>query len=280
MATKLRAHRCLQWSALLLAGSGALLAIDVAAAVLLANKPSFAVIPSRSTHAGPMRVLVLGDSLAYGYGTTTRTTSFVGVIAKKMTAQRVGSVVLNESFPGISTAELQAQLRRTPAGRVDLVLIVAGANDIRKLTDPLALAMQERAILAAVHGRYPLAPVLVTNVPDVSSRYFGLHFSNKRTQVIAPLRVPLRLLIALDDTIVDAATSRSGATEIDLHTLSLTSDATNPRFISSDGLHPSDAGHARIARFLWPNCVPRWAWAVREIDQKSGITYHDECLPG
>ena len=66
------------------------------------------------------------------------------------------------------------------------------------------------------------------------------------------MRAPLVALIAVDDAIIRETAARFGATIVDLHALSIAKGADDPRFISADGLHPNDAGHARIADFVWP----------------------------
>ncbi len=132
------------------------------------------------------------------------------------------------------------------------MLVIAGANDIRKLTSPFAFARAQRELLERIHRKYPSAPVFMTNVPDVSNRYFSLHLGLRRTQVVAPLRLPLRYLIDTDDGIQNTLAHKFRATLVD-HALSQKRDADDPRFISGDGLHPNDAGHARIAAFMWPS---------------------------
>ena len=146
--------------------------------------------------------------------------------ARRLFHARAGSSIVNASYPGARTADLFAQLQRSPHRGIAAVLVVAGANDIRRLTTPLAFARQQRDLLERVHRQYPKAPVFMTNVPDVSGRYFSLRTMSRRTQAFAPLRIPLRWLIDIDDGVQQKLAREFGATLIDLH--------------------------ARIAAYMWP----------------------------
>ncbi|MBV8281318.1 MAG: SGNH/GDSL hydrolase family protein [Candidatus Eremiobacteraeota bacterium] len=236
----------------MLSSLAAIVTINVGAAPSVANQPSGGiVIPPTRQSRGPLNILVLGDSLASGYHASTRQKSFVGLLGSRLDVERPGSTVFNESQPGVAAAGMLAQLHRASSNPVDIVLVVVGANDIRKLTNPISFAIQERALLENVHAKYPAAPVLLATIPDVSARYFAIRPRNGAGG-IAPLRAPLVILIAVDDTIIRKTAARFGATIVDLHALSVAKGADDPRFISPDGLHPSDVGHARIADFVWP----------------------------
>ncbi len=209
-------------------------------------------IPAAPRPRGPVTILVLGDSLAYGYGASTKAKSFVSLLGRRLARARPGSIIINASYPGARTREVLGYLKRRPNTRVDAIIVVSGANDIRKLTPPLAFARDQSTLLVRLHREFPGTPILMSNVPDVSGRYFSLPVHTlHRVLFLAPFRLPLGYLIDIDAGIQEKIARRSGATMIDLHALSQKTHADNPRYISGDGLHPNDAGHARIAAFVW-----------------------------
>ena len=248
-----RLRRVWRLAAIVLLSVAAVVTMNVGAALSVASQPSGGVvIPPTRQSRGALTLLVLGDSLAFGYRASARQKSFVGLLVRKLDVERPGSLVVNESQPGVAAGGMLAQLHRASSNSVDIVLVVVGANDIRELTNPIAFAVQERALLENVHAKYPAAPVLLATIPDVSARYFAIRSRNGAGSV-APLRAPLVILTAVDDSIIRKTAARFGATIVDLHALSVARGADDQRFISVDGLHPNDAGHARIAEFVWPS---------------------------
>jgi|GEM_PF-908433 len=206
---------------------------------------------SPSDVRGPITLLVLGDSLGSGFRASPGA-SFVARLGADLRRARPGSRTYNLSTPGSKIGDLQRQLVKAPVEKADAVMLVAGGNDVRALTDPLKLALQERALLDRIHARFPDAVVFVANVPDVSRSMFGLPATRKRFKLWSGLRSPIRSIVALDDALVERMARNRNAAILDLLSLSRLPDADDPRFISSDGLHPNDAGHARIAAYAWP----------------------------
>jgi lysophospholipase L1-like esterase len=221
-----------RWAARLLAAAIVmLLALAVAgfASATVMDRPAYR-FPADVVPAGGLSVVVAGDSLARG-----------------MRARD-----LQHGFAGLVFGRIAAQIATLPAGRVDLVLLVAGGNDVMAATDPVSLARAERAAFDAIAARAPEAVVIYTNVPDVSSRRFTFRPLGRPTILPAAMRLPLSGLVTFDNALVDRIGARRGAVLVDLQSLSRTHDANDPRFISRDGLHPNDAGHARLAAFAWP----------------------------
>jgi lysophospholipase L1-like esterase len=207
--------------------------------------------PAAAKGSGPLTLLVLGDSLGSGYQ-ASRDGSFVARLSAALSKARPGSQTYNLSAHGAKIGDLQKQLNKTSGVKVDAVLLVAGGNDVRALTDPIRLALDERILLDRIHARFPDAVVIVTNVPDVSRSMFSLPVTRKRIQLWTAFRSPIRSLVAFDDSLVERLARNRDAVIVDLLSLSRLPDADDPTFISRDGLHPNDAGHARIAAYAWP----------------------------
>jgi lysophospholipase L1-like esterase len=241
------------------AGFAALLALVLLAGLGLAgyaeatalDRPSYA-FPSRVASHGPIVVAVLGDSLARGMRASTPASGFVGLLFSRISAERPGSRLVNVSVPGAQTRQMPAQVATLQEPHVDLVLLVAGGNDVMAATDPVSLARDERSAFDAIARRYPGAVVVFTNVPDVSRRRFTFRSLGRNVFLPAPMRLSLAGIVSYDNALVERIGSRRKAALIDLQALSRTREGYDPRFISRDGLHPNDAGHLKLADFAWP----------------------------
>jgi lysophospholipase L1-like esterase len=237
--------------AIILALTLAMLVPLAAIAVTTFDRTAYRFYATTNT-SGPLTLLVLGDSLASGYRASP-SGSFVARLEANLSQARPGSRTYNMSDPGAHIADLQRQLENAHVAKADAVLLVAGGNDVRALTDPLRLALEERALLDRIHSRFPDAVVIVSTVPDVSRSMFALPLERrKRVRLWSVLQGPIRSMVAFDDSLVERLARNRNAAILDLLSLSRLPDADDPTFISSDGLHPNDAGHARIATYAWP----------------------------
>lgn len=80
--------------------------------------------------AGTFRILVLGDSVAYGY-TVARESAFPQALQRRLRAQRPDIEVVNAGVPGYSTYnELQWYRQRGRPLQPDLVLVALCLNDV------------------------------------------------------------------------------------------------------------------------------------------------------
>lgn len=82
-------------------------------------------VPFERNGTNKQTVLVLGDSLAYGTGTTSSEKSVAGLVAKHYPM----ATVINKSVNGKRTNEL-AQEVKSLEGKYDLILIIIGGNDV------------------------------------------------------------------------------------------------------------------------------------------------------
>jgi lysophospholipase L1-like esterase len=229
-----------------LVGLAVLAAADAAAA--LAYAAFVPVEPARSPPAetGAVRLAVYGDSLAYGQG-ASHGHGWIDDFARRIRARRPGSDVDDFAIRGARVRDVNAQVTGARVAKPTAVLIVAGTNDVIVGIDPLTLARDYSAMLAALRARYPGARLLVTNVPDVARRRPG-----GTMQHLNPLmRGEFWLLTQVYDGIIAGLAARYGAVVIDLNALTRRPDAFDARYVS-DGFHPNDRGYAAYATFAWP----------------------------
>jgi len=102
--------------------------------------------PYTAQPAQPLRrILVVGDSTAVGTGASTPAESLPGLIGQDHPRWRIDNLAAN----GARFADVVAQLHRAPAG-YDLVLVLAGGNDVIRFTTEATLRPQlEQALTLA-----------------------------------------------------------------------------------------------------------------------------------
>jgi lysophospholipase L1-like esterase len=83
----------------------------------------------------------------------------------------------------------------------------------------------------------------VTDLPDVSLRPSNPSWS----------RAAFGTFIALDNAAFVRAARAHGAHVLPFSAISRESEANRAPYVSSDGLHPSAAGYAKLADALWPS---------------------------
>jgi lysophospholipase L1-like esterase len=189
----------------------------------------------------PLRIVVLGDSLALGTGATDPTNSLTFRIYRALAADRPGSEITNVAIGGTRASDVRRlEVDSLDPQATDLVLVIAGGNDVVRRTPAAAFARDYRGLLAAIRARVPRATLVAFGVPDVA-----------RSPLFADSRAKTEALSRTDDAAVRRAAAESGAAFVDLFGYTLR-EPESPEFFSSDDFHPSDAGYARLATFALP----------------------------
>lgn len=207
------------------------------------HSPTAEGVDTGVTAPGALRLVLLGDSLAYGTGART----VEDAIGPRLTQLLEGlgfDVDLHVvAVPGATTGELAAQVRRAVSLQPDVALIVIGANDLTRLIPP---AQSAGALASAVTAlRAEGADVVVAPAPDLSDlsyvppavRAFVQHTCLRLQQQQA------------------AATQSSGGTLAPISAELALAFAAEPALFSADRFHPSSSGYARIAQALSPFIV-------------------------
>lgn len=181
----------------------------------------------------PVRLLVLGDSAARGYGLTDPASAFPQQLARRL-AGAVGRRVAVTSLAtdGHRTAEVLAeQVPLARAVRPDVVVVSVGVNDAIRRTPRGDLATATDDLLSGVAAAADGAVVAFVPCPDLSAAPgFGW---------------PLAGVVGWACRRVARVQQRVAAG----HALAIVPlprpDAT---MFGADGLHPGAAGHAAMAR--------------------------------
>ena len=191
----------------------------------------------------PLRLVVLGDSIAYGTGARHRDDTL---------GPRLSAVLADDGFdvdlhvlavPGAVSAHLGAQVRRAEPLRADLAVVVIGANDLARFV-PVELAAAD--LVAAVTAlRSGDTDVVVVPAPDMSSVPF----------VPPAFRAAVRAACALLQQRQARDAEAAGATVADVAGEIGDAFALDPALFSADRFHPSSAGYRRIAAALAPTVL-------------------------
>jgi lysophospholipase L1-like esterase len=191
----------------------------------------------------PLRLAVLGDSLAYGTGADrlddTLAARLSGMLGQE--GHTVEPHVL--AVPGATSLDLAAQVHRATRLGADLALVVIGANDLaRQLPRARSVTALHEAIAALRTGG---TIVVVAPAPDLST-----------VPAVPPaLRPGLRTVCREFQRQQRTAAEAAGAVVAPIAAELASAFANDQSLFSADRFHPSSAGYARIAAALAPYVV-------------------------
>lgn len=191
----------------------------------------------------PLRLLVLGDSIAYGTGARSLDDTLGRRLAAALTAEGFAVDLHVLAVPGAVSADLAAQVRRAEPLDADLAVIVIGANDLARFLPPEQAASALAAAVGALRGRG--TDVVVVPAPDMSSVPF----------VPPAFRPVVQAACALLQRRQTSVAEAAGATVADIAAEVGRAFVADPAMFSGDRFHPSSAGYARIAAALAPTVV-------------------------
>ncbi len=192
----------------------------------------------------PIRIAMLGDSTAAGYGVRRdRDTPGAQLAILISEAARRPVHLSNVAVIGAEAPDLDVQIDALGRLRPELAVIMIGANDVTERTPPkdaapyLAAAVQRLRAMGA--------EVVVGTCPDLGT--------------IKPLAQPLRAYarrlsraMAREQTV---AVVGAGGRTVSLGDLLGPLFMTSPHFFSEDRFHPSAAGYAEAAAAVAPSCL-------------------------
>lgn len=181
----------------------------------------------------PVRLLVLGDSAARGYGLADPADAFPQQLARRLaagTGRRVHVICL--ATDGHRTADVfEHQVPRVRARRADAVVVSVGVNDAVGGTRLGELRRSTRDLLAGLGTAAEGAVLVAVTCPDLR-RAPGLP-----RPVGAALGWRCRRVAALQADVAD---------ELRVATVPL--PTVDPTMYGADGFHPGDVGQAAMAR--------------------------------
>jgi lysophospholipase L1-like esterase len=191
----------------------------------------------------PLRLAVLGDSLAHGTGAQHRADTLGARLAGLLNRHGYGVEPYVVAVPGATSHDLAAQVRRAAPFGAELALVVVGANDVARMVPPARSAALLAAAVEAL--RAGGATVVVAPAPDLSA-----------VPTVPPaVRPVLRAACAQLQLAQAAAAGAAGAAVAPIAAEVADAFAADPALFSADRFHPSSAGYARIAAVLGPYLV-------------------------
>jgi acyl-CoA thioesterase-1 len=193
---------------------------------IASSNPQIAA-PLRSSYAA------LGASETYGIGAAPVTRGYAYQVARALGARHFRDT----GIPGATLSQAyDTELTSALAGRPELCTLFFGVNDLRAQVKRAAF-LQDLHDLAATLRRAH-ASVLIIGLPDLS-------YLPAARSIFADLH---EITVSWNRGMAQVA-KQTGSAFLDLSTYSHEL-ATHPAYIASDGLHPSNRGHARIAQVV------------------------------
>lgn len=193
----------------------------------------------------PIRIAMLGDSTAAGYGVhRNRDTPAAQLAIGISDAARRPVHVTNVAAVGARSHNLAAQVDALHGIRgIELAVIMIGANDVTERTRPAAPVRFLAEAVTALRGMG--VEVVVGTCPDLGT--------------IRPLPQPLRWYarrlsrqLAAAQTV---AVVQAGGRTVSLGDLLGPLFATHRELFADDQFHPSAAGYAEANRAILPSCL-------------------------
>jgi lysophospholipase L1-like esterase len=200
--------------------------------------------PGVSSTRPPIRFAMLGDSTAAGYGVyRDRDTPAAQIAIGISEVARRPVHVSNVAVVGAESPDLPAQLERLGLSRIELAVIMIGANDVTELTKPgVAVPFLEDAVRRL---RARGVEVIVGTCPDLGTI----------RPIAQPLRAYARRLsrkMAREQTV---AVVRAGGRTVSLGDLLGPIFEKRAELFSADRFHPSEEGYAEAARAVLPSAL-------------------------
>jgi acyl-CoA thioesterase-1 len=187
-----------------------------------------AVVPVLQAHAQstPVKIAVLGDSLAAGFGVKPAE-SFPARLEAALKAQGRNVIVLNHGVSGDTTAGGLDRIDWMLADKPDIVLVELGGNDALRGTDPKVTEKN----LTAIVEKLKAAGVTVWLAGMLAPRNLGSDY------------------VAAFDGLYKRIAEKY---QVPLYPFILDGVAQDPAFIQADGIHPNPKGAQVVADKLLP----------------------------
>jgi lysophospholipase L1-like esterase len=201
-----------------------------------ATKPG----PSGAIGRCEITYLALGDSTGVGVGSKSGR-SYVDRLFDQINRERPGSSVVNRSQIGADAQQvLGEQMTVLSIVNPSLVTLEIGANDLLRHARKKEFAKRYESIVAGLRRR-ATRTIILMNIPDFS-----------RSPVVSPnARHSTRRRIAAFNKRIEIIGRKYRVAVVDLYART-PAFSRDPARVSSDGIHPSDAGYEFWTRAVWP----------------------------
>ena len=189
--------------------------------------PLAALLLATGAQAAPLRILALGDSITAGLGVSAQA-ALPAQLARRLKADGYNVEIVNAGVSGDTTAGGLARLDYALAdGKFDLAIVELGANDMMRGLEP----KQARANLAQIVTVLQSKGVKVLLAAMVSSLNWGQAYKYEF------------------DSIYPEIAEKQGATLVPFILEGVWGD---PKMLVGDGVHPNEAGVAKMVGRLAP----------------------------
>lgn len=224
-------------------------------AVLLAGCGVFPGSESQSNGSGSLQVqqaprsqltyVAIGASDTYGIGADTpRSQNWASDLANQLGPD---VHLVNLGVPGIVLHQaLRVELPVALDSKPDLVTIWLAVNDLSSNVPLKNYAQDLDLMLSRLRSALPRSQIAIANVPDITL------LPSFASQNLAELQKSIQAY----NQIIAASASKYHVILIDLYK-EWNELQNHPEYISSDGLHPSTAGYARIAELFYQGIRPK-----------------------
>ena len=186
-----------------------------------------AAIAVAAEKARKRTILFLGDSLTSGYGLSTEV-AFPAVIQAKIDSLGLGYEVVNAGISGETTSAGLSRMNWMLKRRIDVLVIELGANDgLRGV--PLKVTRQNlQAIVDSSRKAYPKVNVVLAGIQVPPN--LGPEYTSEFKEIFPELAAKNK--VALIPFLLEGV---GGIQEFNL----------------ADGIHPTVAGHRKVAENVW-----------------------------
>ncbi len=186
-----------------------------------------AAIEVAAEKARKRTILFLGDSLTSGYGLSTEV-AFPAVIQAKIDSLGLGYEVVNAGISGETTSAGLSRMNWMLKRRIDVLVIELGANDgLRGV--PLKVTRQNlQAIVDSSRKAYPNVNVVLAGIQVPPN--LGPEYTSEFKEIFPELAAKNK--VALIPFLLEGV---GGIPELNL----------------ADGIHPTVAGHRKVAENVW-----------------------------
>ena len=184
----------------------------------------------QSPSRGEQRVVYIGDSI---------TASWPLVISKRF----LGKPAINRGIAGQVSGQMLLRFRQDVVSlKPRVVVILAGTNDVSRISDPSDLALVENNLASMVDLAHANGiEVIVASLPPVSDYEY---YDNGQSIIQTVARSPI-LIRQLNKWIEEYA-RRSGCAFVDYFALLVDDKGFLKHGLSSDGLHPNAKAYSLL----------------------------------
>lgn len=209
---------------------------DTAAAPSNGGPATSSASPSTngSARETALQVLVLGNSIAAGYGLPNDAPAFPALLQQKADSLGWAVRIRNAGESGMTTAGGRSRIGWLLRQPVDVLLLELGGNDGLRGVDPAATRKNLSAIIDSTLARYPDARVLLAGMqipPNLGPDY------TRRFREVYPSVADRYDQVMLIPFVLEGV----GGVE---------------RLMQSDGIHPNATGQRRVAETIWNDLRP------------------------